>query len=176
LHELNDSFLYSAGVGRVTGIDDGPDVRDVAVDGNRVFLLVRGPDAVVFADRPAADVFRVRRLVEVGEGASRLALGRFEVGGRSRTLLFVSSYGSRDVHVLDADAGLPRAVVRGFSGPFALLVDERRRWLYVADFRASCVRVVDLAPLLACLEGGEGACEARVVGTLGRPRPVVELQ
>jgi hypothetical protein len=63
-------------------------------------------------------------------------------------------------------------VVPNLSGPHALVLDDARERVYVADFRSSVVRVVDLSPL------ADHASEepVRVIASLGRPRVIQELQ
>ena len=57
-------------------------------------------------------------------------------------------------------------------------IDEPRRLMYVADFSTSVLRVADLRPLVACLEGGSTGpeeCAPQLLGLVGLPQPVSEL-
>jgi hypothetical protein len=109
----------------------------------------------------------IRSLVDVDVGASRLL--RAVVGGRP--VLFVSCYDGRTVYVIDPARARVLDVIRGFSGPFGMAVDEARSLLYVTDFRNSTLRLVDLAPL------AEDRPEPlRITATLGAPRAARDLR
>ena len=86
----------------------------------------------------------------------------------------VSCFNSREVFVVDLASGRARSVVRNLSGPFDLAIDPVRQRLYVADFRSSVVRVLDLAPVAEPDAGG--VTTARLIATLGAPKVVQELQ
>jgi hypothetical protein len=164
------SFLFRAGDLRLLGLDDGLDVRDLSFDGDRLYVLTRRPEALVVVDFglrvPGVDM-PIRSVIDVDAGASRLV--RASVGGR--TLLFVSCYDGRTVYVVDPIRLRVVDVIRGFSGPFAMAVDEARSLLYVTDFRNSTLRVVDLAGL------AEGRAEPlRITATIGTPRTAREIR
>ncbi|MBK6580959.1 MAG: hypothetical protein IPG17_33360 [Sandaracinaceae bacterium] len=89
-----------------------------------------------------------------------------------REFAFVSCFDSRDVYVVDLLTREVAAVMRGMSGPFEFEIDAVRERVYVADFRTSVIRVVDLAPMLACLdEPGmiDRECAPELLGLVGRP-------
>ena len=91
---------------------------------------------------------------------------------RGREFAFISCFDSRDVYVVDLEARELTAVVRGMSGPFEFEIDVQRERAYVADFRTSVVRVVDLTPMLNCYDepGMTGReCTPQLLGLLGRP-------
>jgi hypothetical protein len=164
------SYLFRAGEQRLLGLDDGLDVRDLLFDGDRLYILTRRPEAVVVVDFalqvPGVDL-PIRSLVDVDVGASRLL--RAVVGGRP--VLFVSCYDGRTVYVIDPARARVLDVIRGFSGPFGMAVDEARSLLYVTDFRNSTLRLVDLAPL------AEDRPEPlRITATLGAPRAARDLR
>jgi DNA-binding beta-propeller fold protein YncE len=164
------SYLFRAGEPRLSGLDDGLDVRDLAFDGDRLYLLSRRPQAVVFIDLTRAGFsggeLPIERVISVDYGASRLALAT--IGGRR--LLFVTCYDGRSMFVIDAQTGAVEDVVRGFSGPYEVAVDEVRALAFVSDFRSSVVRVVDLGPL------ADGTSEPlQIVATIGVPRAPSEL-
>ncbi|MGB0679719.1 MAG: YncE family protein [Polyangiales bacterium] len=140
----------------------------------RAYILARLPAALVIVDlsAPAIDTLPVRAAIPVGEGPSRFAWARFA----GRRLAFVTCFDSQDVYVIDLDAEVLLAVVGGMSGPFDVVVDEARQRLYIADFRSSVVHLVDLAPLVGCLQGGFGACTPTLRAQIGVARPVEELR
>ena len=92
--------------------------------------------------------------------------------------------------MVDLDLGRLVGIVRGLGGPFELTVDAERERIYVLDFRQSVIRVIDLAPMFACLDRGEAlecggdspdpACTAECspvqLGVVGRPVAVEELR
>lgn len=164
------TYLFRAGEPRITGLDDGLDVRDLAFDGDRLYLLSRRPQAVVFIDLRRAGLssgdLPIERVISVDYGASRLSLAT--IGGRR--LLFVTCYDGRSLFVIDAETGAVEDVVRGFSGPFEVAIDEVRALAFVTDFRSSVVRVVDLASL----RGGTRE-PLRIVATIGVVRAPSEL-
>jgi hypothetical protein len=182
--DLNDSFLVNAGNIVLTGLNDGEDTRDVRFetreDGSRwAYILSRRPESVILVDLTRSEPSRlfIAGLVPVGSGPSRMTAARLPTPYGTRTFLFVSCFDSREIFVIDPEFGATRTIIRGLSGPFELAADVIRERLYVADFRASVVRVVSLTPWLQCLmsgDAGEG-CEPRVLGTIGEPRPVEEL-
>ncbi|MEM1416433.1 MAG: hypothetical protein AAGH15_16100 [Myxococcota bacterium] len=174
--------LFFAGLDAASGFGD---VRSVAFDPrpdvDRAYLLNRSPNALLIADPSAEpDELRVLRRIPVGLGPSKLQVREFPVEGR--TLAFVSCFDSVDVWVIDVDLGVLVGIVRNLGGPFEIEVDVPRRRAYVLDFVASTVRVVDLAPMLACLSGeaagdpmADGECSPRLLGILGRPQARDEL-
>ncbi len=164
------SYLFRAGEPRLTGLDDGLDVRDLAFSGNSLYVLSRRPQAVVTIDLARAGLssgdLPIDRVTGVDYGASRLALAT--IGGRQ--FLFVTCYDGRSLFVIDAQTGAVADVVRGFSGPFEVAVDEVRERAFVTDFRSSVVRVVDLAPL------SNGTSDPlSIIATIGIPRAPSEL-
>jgi hypothetical protein len=84
------------------------------------------------------------------------------LGGRQ--LLFASCFREGEIHVIDADRRRTVTVIRDVLGPFDMQIDVPRRLLYVTDFSASVIRVVDLSALA---KGSGGV--PRVVATLGAP-------
>jgi hypothetical protein len=65
-------------------------------------------------------------------------------------------------------------VIHNLNGPFDLGIDSARRRLYLADFRASNVLVIDLSALAE--QGAGPLTDAPIIGTLGIPKVVQELQ
>lgn len=164
----------SSAISLATNVSNAVDVRDVVVDQKdggplEVFALVRGNASAsiqsvaflrydpVTADAQGAEVFDLTR---VGQGASKLLLHK----QGERRFLLVSCYDAGAIYVLDADRRELIHVMNDFSGPFDMQLDAARGLLYVADFRASVVRVVDLRGLFTA-----GGSLPRVAATLGTP-------
>jgi DNA-binding beta-propeller fold protein YncE len=164
------SYLFRAGEVRLSGLDDGLDVRDLVLDGERLYVLSRRPQAVVSIDLARAGEgggdLPIGRVIGLDVGASRLVAAT--VG--TRRYLFATCYDGRTLFVIDAETGSVEDVVRGFSGPFEVVVDEVRARALVTDFRSSVVRVVDLSPLVE-----RSSAPLRIVATLGVPRAPSEL-
>ncbi len=180
------SYLYNAGTARLEGISTGEDTRDIAFatasDGtNFAFILSRTPEALILVDMDQSTPSRlfVRDLVSVGYGPSRLKKVYLPAGpaGEPRLFIFITCFDSRDVFVVDPLSSQTFTISRTLSGPFELEVDEARGYMYVTDFRASVIWVVDLAPLIECLGGtSEGrSCEPFRIASIGTPQPVRDL-
>jgi len=196
--DLNTSFIYNAGSVYLRGVDLERDTRDIAFSPlaeDNVFVVSRTPNALLIVDfseaRAGALEAYVSRTVKVGSGASRLALG--QIGDDPRLFAFVSCFGSRELYIIDVELAEPVAVIQGFSGPFEVVVDRWRKLAYVADFRSSIIRIVDLQPIVCVPESYGVECPeeaadvtdpipckcfsqpSRIVATLGDPHPPEEL-
>jgi hypothetical protein len=142
------SFLFDAGSVSLGGIDDGEDLRDLQFapsDPSRAFVLSRRPPSVLtlqLDERGLADV-EVDEIFEAGAGPSRLA--PVEIGGR--TFVLASSFDAQKLFAFDAEVGLV-SVLGGFSGPFELVYDAARQWVYLTDFTTSQIRIIDVEPLV----------------------------
>lgn len=177
--DAHAALVYDAGPVAVARLDTSfGDIREVKFDSSgRAVLLSRIPTALLFTGTaPEADrSLAVDGLVEVGQGPSRVVLGMVE----GREFAFVSCFDSRDIYVIDLERRVVATVIRGMSGPFEMSIDPTRNRLYVADFRTSAVRVVDISPLGACLTGPgvEGReCAPELIGVLGRPVAAEEVR
>ena len=180
--DLSQAYLYDAGLLTVTGVDTGEttsgDTRALRLDprpgSRKAYVISRRPEALLQVNRTGSGEGRlvVETIVDVGAGPSRLEL----VNLRTRMVALISCFDSRDIYLIDVDQGSVLGVVRGMSGPFEIAVDAQRERIYVADFRASAIRFIDLRPLLDCLDGGFGDCSPQILATLGVPRPVRELR
>ena len=144
-------LLYPSTAIELSGVAVSDDVRDVAIDPDdptRLFALTRGsPQAVLFLridPTSARREARVTDAVRVGSGPSKLAYAVID----GRPFLFVSAYDARSIFVVDATTRELTTVIRNFSGPYDMALDSARRLLYVADFRTSVLRVVDLSGLV----------------------------
>jgi hypothetical protein len=150
------------------------------VGGAQALVVAEAPTSLLFVDVDPGgddgDRARVSRATEVGSGASHVVAGVLGAPGSPEQVrvALVSCFDAREVYVVDLDSGLVRSVVRNLSGPFRLALDGPRARLYVADFRSSIVRVLDLAPVMRATADAETS--ARLIATIGRPRVVQELQ
>jgi DNA-binding beta-propeller fold protein YncE len=175
------SFAYDAGAVVIDGVAQQRDTRAVAVNLARtpaegqVLVASRDPAAVLFVDMSASGVASVpetsvvtRRIVPVGAGPSRLASGR--IGDRE--IVAVSCFDGHAVYVLDVKTAQVLGIVHNLNGPFELGIDGGRKLMYLADFRTSSVQVIDLEPLTSA--GPD--TDPRILGTLGIPKVVQELQ
>lgn len=93
-------------------------------------------------------------------------------------LAFVSCFLGRSVEVMDVDRLQGVTILTNISGSFEFVIDGPRLLMYIADFSTSVLRVADLRPLVACLEGGQDGpeeCSPQLLGLVGLPQPVSEL-
>jgi len=174
------AYLYDSGVLSIEGTFNTADTRAVSMNpvvAGEAIVIGHDPASLLWVDvasaldgtaRPTQAFARAR--LSVGAGPSRVTIGKLG----ERTVAVVSCFDARQIYIVDADTAEPLSIVHNFSGPFEIALDSARQRLYVADFRSSVVRVLDLRPIV------EGASEeqptSRVVATLGRPKLVQELQ
>jgi hypothetical protein len=151
-----------------TSLSSPIDLRDVQfdpMDSTRMFVLVRGVQQTVeFLRLDPGSLFEARAeppAVRVGAGPSKLRTATLD----EQLFLFVSAYNAGTIEIIDAQSQQMISLVRGLSGPFDMVVDETRKLLYVADFRASVLRVIDLSGLT-----DRSLPPPRVVATVGTPR------
>lgn len=148
----------------------------------RVYGVSRRPDALAFFRRDElSGSYVVEDLVPIGIEGMRMQLVTFDDAQMNTHLVaFVSCYQSRNIFVIDVDHRKTIGIVSGLSGPFEFEVDKTRQRLYVLDFRTSVVRVVTLAPLVACLTGASSSpnqqCSPEILGMLGVPNAVEYLR
>jgi DNA-binding beta-propeller fold protein YncE len=172
--------IYDAGALDIDGVSLSRDTRALTMDPNapgQALVVSHDPAALLWVDvaatldgTAAAGSAPARRTVAVAAGPSRLALG--QVGGRS--LAAVSCFDSQQIFIIDVDTGGVLTIVHNLNGPFELAIDSFRKRLYVADFRSSVVRVLDLSPVVA--EAFGDRTDAPILGTLGVAKVVQELQ
>ncbi len=186
---LEQGYLFDAGDLVLSGVDTGGgrgDTRAIALDPRdgvrRAYVLSRRPRALMTVEMDDTSGFlAIEDIMEVGFGPSRLLVQHFPASGR--TLAFVSCFDSRDAYVLDVDQGRLVGIVRGLGGAFELAIhaSDTRNYIYVIDFTASVIRVLDLAPMFECLDdetfGGDVSreCSPQPLGFVGRPRSRQEL-
>ncbi len=170
------ALLRTTGQARFRGLDDGRDTRDIVFieDGERElsYVLTRRPEALVLTDLDAPrddtnDPLPILGILNVGNGPSRAVA--VTLGEPARDYILVSCFDSRDLYVIDVELGSLSAVVRNFRGPFSFALDVPRERLYVADFRASTIAIVDLSPLAE-------RRSPKLLGTLGAARTLKELE
>jgi hypothetical protein len=173
-------FLYDAGLLNVDGVAQSRDTRAVSMNPSlkgQALVVSRDPSALLWVDvaassngtAPAGSAPTLRTL-QIGAGPSRLALG--ELAGRS--IAAISCFDSHEIFIVDTASAEVIAIVHNLNGPFELAIDAVRRRLYVADFRSSVVRVMDLG---AVVDGAMGdRTDVPIIATLGIPKVVQELQ
>lgn len=191
------AVVYDASDLGIVGISPGRGTTyDVRIDPERPslpFAVSRRPTALLRLDsqQSSANQTRVRDIVEVGNGASRVVTGCLSqeaeapapnpycADPNARLYAFVSCFDARQVYVVDVALGQIVTVLQGFSGPFAMALDRPRKYLYVADFSSSVLRVVDVGPLTrpprptpadALAESG-----IRIKATVGRTLQISQL-
>jgi hypothetical protein len=175
-----DSFTYDLFLASnlaLQGLDADAETRAIAFFPDapnalpQAFVVSHFPDALLSVDVTNTDqtFAYVDHTTKLGADASRMTLGYIE----GHPIALVSCFDSRQLFVIDADSGEPVSVVFNFSGPFEVALDEKRERLYVADFRSSVIRIVDLSPVFA--PAGE-TTTARVVATLGGAKVIQELK
>jgi DNA-binding beta-propeller fold protein YncE len=175
------TYLYNAGIVELNGFSYERDTRAVAFSASlpeEAFVVTASPSALAVVDlntqHSGSGETLVNKAVETGTGASRITLGT--IGNDQRLFAFISCYESREFYIIDVASATPVAVVHGFSGPFEMALDSARQYVYVADFRSSVVRIIDLTPI-TCNPNEDDSCsgEVRIVATLGNPTPPEEL-
>ena len=183
---LTTSFLYDAGALVIGGAAAQRDTRAIAMNPTRpgeALVASVDPAALMFVDVGAtsngslpADNVVARRVVDVAAGPTRMTLG--QLGGRS--IVAVSCFDGKSLYLLDVVTSDILAIVHNLDGPFELQIDSVRRRLYLADFRSSTVRVIDLSYIAndgqIDASGTPERTDAPLIGTLGIPKVVQELQ
>ncbi|MFT3922458.1 MAG: hypothetical protein QM778_07990 [Myxococcales bacterium] len=152
------------------GLASAYDLRDVVVnadDPRKIAVLIRGSQqSVAFLDLDSTTTIesRTQNALVVGTGPSKLSSAVLtRKNGAKRQVLFASCYSEGSIYVFDMGSQQQLdTVVLGLSGPFTMVVDEVRNLMYVADFGASVVRVVDLQSLV-----DNSRAPPRIVATLG---------
>jgi hypothetical protein len=179
------SYLFDAGALRVTGLDNGVSNRDIRFDPrpgrNLAYIVSRSPEALVVArsDVAGGDLNMVGQIPTCRD-PSRIQVDEVEVPEREGPVLlaFVSCFLARSVQVIDTDKFQGVTILTNISGAFEFVIDKPRLLMYTADFSTSVLRVADLRPLVACLEGRDDSpeeCSPQLLGLVGLPQPVSEL-
>ena len=162
-----------------------PDLQGLPQDGNRsgrrnlAYIVSRSPNALVVARSNVAggDLNMVGQIATCRD-PSRIQVAEVPAGGSSVLLAFVSCFLARSVQVIDTDKFQGITILTNISGAFEFVIDAPRLLMYTADFSTSVLRVADLRPLVACLEGGADGpeeCSPQLLGLVGLPQPVSEL-
>jgi hypothetical protein len=183
---LTSSFLYDAGPLVIGGAAPQRDTRAIVMNPTRpgeALVTSVDPAALMFVDvgptdsgaLPSTNVV-ARRVTDVAAGPTRMTLGK--LGARS--IVAVSCFDGKALYILDVVTSDILAIVHNLDGPFELQIDEVRRRIYLADFRSSTVRVIDLSYIAnngnIDAEGTPERTDAPLIGTLGIPKVVQELQ
>jgi hypothetical protein len=177
------SYLFDAGVLRVSGLDTGISNRDIRFDPrpgrNLAYIVSRSPQALVVArsDVAGGDLNMVGQIPTCTD-PSRIQVEEVPVGEGTVLLAFISCFLGRSVEVIDADRLQGITILTNISGSFEFVIDRPRLLMYIADFSTSVLRVADLRPLVACLDRdvtGPEECSPQLLGLVGLPQPVSEL-
>jgi len=163
--------LYKSTPITLTGISSTADLRSVQVDPYdpaHLSILIRGnQQSVAFLelDDMVVTESRTRNLSVVGTGPSKLTSATLD----GHPFVFASTYNDGSIYIFDLkrEAQLAQldSEVLGLSGPFEMVVDEGHKIMFVADYAASVIRVVDLSGLVDSSEP-----PPRIVATLGALR------
>ena len=178
------SYLFDAGPLFVTGLDTGRSNRDIRFDPrpgrNLAYIVSRSPEALVVArsDVAGGDLNMIGQ-ISTCRDPSRVQIAEVEARGGTVVLAFVSCFLARSVQVIDADEFQGLTLLTNISGSFEFVIDVPRRLMYTADFSTSVLRVLDLQPIIDCLESESGGpsqeCAPKPLGLVGLPQPVSEL-
>lgn len=170
------SFLYDIGDVPIRGVGGTRNTWAVGIASasslaDQPVVIAQGPDTLLRLDLSEDEAeAQAVTLTEIGAGASRMALGTLtDSQGAELELALISCFDSRSLYVVDVANGAVLSIVPGFNGPFEVALDVSRQQAYVADFRASVIRIIDLSPVLS--RNG-----ARAMGTLGDPQAPEEFQ
>jgi hypothetical protein len=175
---LDASYAYDVGAVVIDGVAPQRTTRTVRMNPAREGqLLVTGdrPSSLLFVDvgsgseSAAAPTLPARDIVTVGDGPMRMTLGK--IGDRD--LVAVSCFDGKQLYLVDAARATIVSVIHNLNGPFDLGIDTERQRLYLADFRSSSVLIIDLSALA---DGTAERSDAPIIGQLGTPKVVMELQ
>jgi len=178
---IEASYLYDVGAVAIDGVAPQRSTRTLLMNPARAGqLLVTGdrPSSLLFVDigtgaesgvALGSSTVPAREIVTIGDGPLRLAHGK--IG--ERDLLAVACFDGKQLYLIDAVRSTIAAVIHNLNGPFDLAIDSQRQRLYLADFRSSSVLVVDLSALA---ESDDQRTDAPIIGQLGIPKVVQELQ
>jgi len=178
------SYLFDAGPLFVSGLDTGTSNRDIRFDPrpdrNLAYIVARSPEALIVArSNVAGGDLNMLGQIPTCRDPSRIQVAEVPVPGRDTVLLaFVSCFLARSVQVIDTDKFQGITILTNISGAFEFVIDGPRLLMYTADFSTSVLRVADLRPLVACLQGGSDGpeeCSPQLLGLVGLPQPVSEL-
>ena len=183
IDDPTQSYLFDAGTLLVTGLDTGNSNRDIRFDPrpgrNLAYIVSRSPEALVVArSNVAGGDLNMLGQISTCRDPSRLQVAELPARGGTVLLAFVSCFLARSVQVIDTDKFQGITILTNVSGAFEFVIDVPRLLMYTADFSTSVLRVADLRPLVACLEGGSTGpeeCSPQLLGLVGLPQPVSEL-
>jgi DNA-binding beta-propeller fold protein YncE len=174
------AFLYDAGSLVIDAVSVNRDTRALTMNPSQpgqALVASRDPAALLFVDvgpdangKPPATNVPASSAIEVGSGPARLAIGKLG----ERPIVAVSCFDGQELYIIDTSTTEVLAIVHNFNGAFELAIDSVRQRLYLADFRSSVVRVIDLSLIAA--NGTGDRTDAPVIGTLGIQKRLEELQ
>jgi hypothetical protein len=174
------AFLYDAASVAIDGVGIQRDTRALTMNpaqSGQALVASHDPPALLFVDvgpdangqLPATNV-PTRSIVDVATGPNRIALGMLG----TRSIAAVSCFDGHDVYLIDTTTTDVVAIIHNLDGPFELAIDAGRQRLYLADFRASVVRVIDLSYLAD--QANAPRTDAPTLATLGVAKMLMELQ
>ena len=179
--EIDASFLYDAGAVVIDGVAAQRDTRAVALNPwqpGQLLVAARDPASILYVDvgstraqTPPTSV-PTRHIAPVAAGPDRIASG--QVGDLQ--IVAVSCFDGHAVYLLDASDSNLLGIIHYLNGPFELAIDSVRQRLYLADFRASSVQVIDLSHLASPDLDAAARTDTPILATLGFPKVVMELQ
>ncbi len=143
------SSAFSAGAVSLRGLDSGLDARDVvfSADGRYAYVLSRAPEAFITLDTEGMPLIAPASLIAdvttVASDPARATIGSVD----GREMVMATSFSVGTVSIMDARTREMLTPVHGFQGPQDVKIDEVRGLAYVADFRDSVLRVIDLRPI-----------------------------
>lgn len=179
---LQPSFAFDAGAVTIRGVASQRDTRAVIMNPARpgeLLVASRDPAALLFiepqsgampSDSAELTTVDTRDIVPVGAGPLRITPGRLG----DRDIVAVTCFDGHQLFLIDAASAELLTVIHNINGPYELAIDSARQRLYLADFRASIVQVIDLKGVAAA--GAEARTDAPVIARLGVPKVVQELQ
>lgn len=143
------SSAFSAGSVSLRGLDTGLDARNVVFssDGRFAHVLSRTPESFVTLDLEGAPLSAGASLIadvtSVSADPARAAIGTVD----GREIALATSFAFGTISMMDTRTRTSLTPVHGFQGPQDVAIDEVRGLAYVADFRDSVLRVIDLRPI-----------------------------
>ena len=106
---------------------------------------VAAPEQIALFDASDPELLRVTATLELPPGPSTLVIPRPTAGcGQGTVYAYVVSFDARKVFSVDLDHWRLDQQTRTAAGPNTLVVDETHRHLYVVDFTAMVIQVIDI--------------------------------
>lgn len=141
-------FLYRTAVAPITGLNQGNNSRGAALDpapgARRAFVVSRSPEALLTVDLTNVNAPVVTDVQPVAFGPSRVIATHDPAS--HRTLVYVVSYESRRITVVEPDAHRVVGQLFTHRGPHQIVRDPSGNYLYLVDFLDNSVEVIDIQP------------------------------